>query len=37
MAVIPLDPNTGEHLKLRLNSEFPGELKPVERGNESDS
>ncbi len=34
---VPVDPITARHILLHLNILAPGELKPVERGNEADS
>lgn len=34
---IPVDPITARHILLYLNILAPGELKPVERGNEADA
>jgi hypothetical protein len=34
---IALDPATARHIQLYMNILAPGELKPVERGNDDDS
>jgi len=36
-AEVPIDPTTAQHIKLHLDNLAPGELNPVERGNESPS